>query len=228
VEGDNKYYRRSRISEWKFRVLVRYFALDLSATDAARLINLTRKTTTVVFLKIRRRIAQESERNSPFVTGRITRDESHSCTICICGRSGCGVSNKTPVFALLKHDSRIYTEIAPDCRKALLRTVIRGRTVTNGMVESNGWHGFDGLVDVEYEKPFKVTRKVCADTHQPLQLTDKEIETFWNFAKRRLEKFYGVSNHTFYLHLKECEWRYNMRGSDAYSELLKLLRKHPI
>ena len=198
------------------------------ATEAARLTNLTRKTTTVIFLKIRRRIAQECARNSPFATGQITRDESYSCTVCICGRSGCGMSNKTPVFALLKHNSRIYTEVAPDCRKALLRTLIRGRAFADGMFELNGWHGFDGLVDVEYEKPFKVNRKESGDIHQPLQATDKVIENFWNFARRRLEKFYGVSNRTFYLHLKECEWRYNMHGFDPYAELLKLLGNHPL
>ncbi|HEX8139799.1 MAG TPA: IS1595 family transposase, partial [Pyrinomonadaceae bacterium] len=41
-------------------------------------------------------------------------------------------------------------------------------------------------------------------------------------------KFHGVAAHTFYLHLKECEWRFNMRHSNLYQELLKLLRKHPL
>ncbi|HEY0379774.1 MAG TPA: IS1595 family transposase, partial [Pyrinomonadaceae bacterium] len=31
MQSRNRYYRRSRISEYKFRLLVRYFALDLSA-----------------------------------------------------------------------------------------------------------------------------------------------------------------------------------------------------
>jgi hypothetical protein len=32
------------------------------------------------------------------------------------------------------------------------------------------------------------------------------FESFWSFAKRRLQKFNGVSSQTFYLRLKECEW----------------------
>ncbi len=32
----------------------------------------------------------------------------------------------------------------------------------------------------------------------------------------------------FYLHLKECEYRFNLRKSNVYAELLKLLRKYPL
>lgn len=37
------------------------------------------------------------------------------------------------------------------------------------------------------------------------------IESFWSYAKRRLAKFNELAEHTFYLHLKETEWRFNMR-----------------
>src|SRR5689334_3823253 len=37
----NRYYERSRISEHKFRLLVRYCALDCSASDTAELTSLT-------------------------------------------------------------------------------------------------------------------------------------------------------------------------------------------
>jgi hypothetical protein len=228
AKGANKYYRRSRISEWKFRLLVRYFTLDLSATEVARLTDLTRKTVTVIFLKIRRRVAQECARTSPFTSGQIKADQSHSCAICICGKRGCGVSNKTPVFALLKHNNALHLEMVPDCRKAALRALIRGHEVINGILELNGWHGFDGLIDAEYERPFMVNRGMSQDATRKLQSSDREIEAFWSFARRRLEKFYGVSNRTFHLHLKECEWRYNLRQRDPYAELLKLLREHPL
>ncbi|MBD0325442.1 MAG: transposase [Pyrinomonadaceae bacterium] len=228
AKGANKYYRRSRISEWKFRLLVRYFTLDLSATEVARLTNLTRKTVTVIFLKIRRRIAQECALTSPFTTGEIKADQGHSCAVCICGKRGCSISKKTPVFALLKHNDYLYVEMLPDCQKAALRALIRGHEVVDGMLEMNGWHGFDALIDAKYERPFKVNRRISLDTAEPSQYSDREIETFWNFARRRLEKFHGVSNRTFHLHLKECEWRYNMRQRDLYTELLRLLRKHPL
>ena len=58
----NKYYRRSLIFEKRFRQLARLFALDLSASDTARLTGLTTKTVNIIYLKIRARIAQACER----------------------------------------------------------------------------------------------------------------------------------------------------------------------
>jgi len=228
VEGDNKYYHRSRISEWKFRELARCFALDLSATDAARRTNLTRKTTTVVFLKIRHRIAEECERSSPFVLGQIARDAGHLCTLCFCNKCSKGRARRAPVFALIKHEDGVFTEMAPDCRKAFLSTVIRGREGFDASGNRNGYHSFDALASLELEKPFQVQRYLTNSATDQTEVTDAEIDHFWAYVKRRLEKFHGVSNRTIYLHMKESEWRFNMRKNDSYPELLKLLRNHPI
>ena len=53
------------------------------------------------------------------------------------------------------------------------------------------------------------------------------IEGFWGLAKVRLTKFKGLPRHTFHLHLKETEWRYNHRRADKYKCLLQYLRKNP-
>ena len=47
------------------------------------------------------------------------------------------------------------------------------------------------------------------------------IESFWSFAKRRLAKFNGIAEHTFYLHLKETEFRFSMRKQHLYDIILK-------
>ncbi|MBT5795342.1 MAG: IS1595 family transposase, partial [Deltaproteobacteria bacterium] len=41
-------------------------------------------------------------------------------------------------------------------------------------------------------------------------------------------KFRGLSKSTFYLHLKECEFRFNHRGQNLYKLLLKIIRKSPL
>jgi predicted DNA-binding protein YlxM (UPF0122 family) len=51
MERRNRYCSRSWISEKKFRQLLRYFAMDFSATDVAQLTDLTRKAVTVIFFK---------------------------------------------------------------------------------------------------------------------------------------------------------------------------------
>ena len=54
------------------------------------------------------------------------------------------------------------------------------------------------------------------------------IEGFWSYSKRRLAKFNGMNGRKFYLHLKECEFRFNHRRDNLYLLLLKELRNNPL
>lgn len=222
----NRYYRRSRISESKFRLLVQHFALDLSAAQAAPLTGISHRSVITIFGKIRQRIAEECERQSPFRNGEVEVDESYFGPRRVRGRRGRGAGRKTIVFGLLKRDGKVYAEVVPDCRKATLQAIIRGRVSADAVIHSDGWRGYDGLVDVGYAKHYRVS-------HGDNEFATDEshingIESFWSFAKRRLQKFNGVPAETFHLHLKECEWRFNHRRDNLYRELLSLLRKHPL
>jgi transposase-like protein len=226
VQRLNRYYRRSRIAEPKFRLLARHFALDLTASDAAQLSGLSHRTTITIFGKIRQRIADECERQSPFKDGDVEVDESYFGPHRVRGKRGRGASGKTIVFGLLKRDDKVYTEVVPDCKKATLQAIIRGRVSVEAVIHSDGWRGYDGLVDVGYAKHYRVHHG------QNEFATDQShingIESFWSYAKRRLQKFNGVPATTFNLHLKECEWRFNHRHDNLYLELLRLLRHHPL
>src|SRR2546423_637161 len=226
MERPNPFYRRSRISAKKFRQLLRLFALDLTATDAAQLTGLTRKTVTALFLKIRERIAEECERASPLSAGEVEVDESYFGARRVRGKRGRGASGKTIVFGLLKRDGKVYTEVVPDCKKATLQAIIRGRVAPEAVINSDGWRGYDGLVDVGYSKHFRVHHGKNEFVNERSHING--IESFWSFAKRRLQKFNGVPANTFNLHLKECEWRFNHRHDDLYLELLRLLRQYPL
>jgi transposase len=226
VQKLNRYYTRSRITEWKFRLLIRYFALDFSATDVAQLTGLTRKSVNTIFLKIRERLAQDCERRSPLSAGEVEVDESYFGARRVRGKRGRGASGKTIVFGLLKRDGKVYTEIVPDCKKATLQAIIRGRVSIDAIIHSDGWRGYDGLVDVGYSKHFRVEHGANVFARGTHHING--IESFWSYAKRRLQKFNGISTRTFNLHLKECEWRFNNRSKNLYVELLKLLRQHPL
>ncbi|HEV2706773.1 MAG TPA: IS1595 family transposase [Pyrinomonadaceae bacterium] len=221
----NRYYRRSKISERKFRQVVRHFALDFTASDVAKLTGLTRKSVTSIFLRVRERIAEECERQSPF-GGEVEVDESYFGARRVRGKRGCGASGKTVVFGIFKRNGCVYTEVVPDCRKRTLLAVIRGRVTLDAVVHSDGWRGYDGLVDVGYAKHFRVNH----GRNEFARVTShvNGIESFWSYAKRRLQKFNGVPARTFYLHLKECEYRFNNRNSELSTLLLRLLEKHPL
>ena len=208
------------------RLLVRHFALDLTATHAAKLTGLSRRSVTSIFLKIRERIAEECQRASPSSACEVEVDESYFGARRVRGKRGRGASGKTIVFGIFKRNGCVYTEIVPDCKKSTLQAIIRGRVSLDAAINSDGWRGYDGLVDVGYSKHFRVSHgdnEFVRGTHHV-----NGIESFWSYAKRRLQKFNGVSNRTFYLHLKECEYRFNNRNRDLSRLLLKLLEKYPL
>jgi transposase-like protein len=222
----NRYYRRSKISERKMRQLLRHFALDLTASHAAQLTGLSRRSVTSIFLKIREHIAEECERASPFAACEVEVDESYFGARRVRGKRGRGASGKTIVFGIFKRNGCVYTEIVPDCKKATLQAIIRGRVTPEAVINSDGWRGYDGLVDVGYSKHYRVNHgdnEFVSGTHHV-----NGIESFWSYAKRRLQKFNGVPTRTFYLHLKECEYRFNNRNKDLSHLLLKLLERYPL
>lgn len=89
----------------------------------------------------------------------------------------------------------------------------------------DGWHGFAALVDAEYPKPYIVEHGngMGSDSFRPTG-----IESFWKYVRHRLEKFNGVPKRTFYLHLKESEWRFNLHEQNLYPALMKLIESHPL
>lgn len=204
---------------------MRHFALDFTASDVAKLTGLTRKTVTSIFLRVRERIAEECERQSPF-GGEVEVDESYFGARRVRGKRGRGASGKTIVFGVFKRNGCVYTEVVPDCKKRTLLGVIRGRVTLDAVVHSDGWRGYDGLVDVGYAKHFRVNHGANEFARGTSHVNG--IESFWSYAKRRLQKFNGVPARTFYLHLKECEFRFNNRNRELNTLLLKLLEKHPL
>ncbi len=222
----NRYYRCAKISERKTRQIIKYFALDLTANKTAELVAITHKSVNRIFLKTRQRIAQEAERASPFSSCEVEVDESYFGARRVKGKRGRGAAGKTKVFGIFKRNGSVYTEIVPDCTKKTLQAVIRGRVSLDAVVHSDKWRAYDGLVDVGYSKHFRVNHSadefVSGDSHI------NGIESFWSYAKRRLQKFNGVPTKTFYLHLKECEYRFNHRDENLQLLLLKLLERYPL
>ena len=220
----NKYANRSKISEAKTRQLIRLFSLDLDAGQIAAITGLNRNTVNRYLVAIRERIAQFCEQISP-VSGQVEVDESyfggkHS------GKRGWGAGGKVIVFGLFKRNGKVYTQIVPDVKAKTLQGIIRGRVSIDSVIHSDKWAGYDGLVDVGYEKHFRVDHGKGEYARGNTHING--IEGFWGYAKSRLARFRGIPKSHFYLHLKECEFRFNYRAEDLYHLLLKILRAYPL
>jgi len=221
----NRYAIRSRISESKFRELVKYFAMDIEASKITLLARLNRNTVNRYLSLIRRRIAELCEAESPF-KGVVEVDESYFGAKRVKGKRGRGAYSKTPVFGILERGAKVYTEIVPDCAKTTLQAIIRGKVDPQSIIHSDGWRGYEGLVDLGYKKHYRIHHQDDEFVKGPNHINS--IESFWSFAKGRLSKFNGLPRSTFYLHLKESEFRFNSRNQNLYAILLKELKRNPL
>ena len=167
---------------------------------------------------IRQRIADLCEEESPF-QGEIEVDESYFGAKRVKGKRGRGAGRKTPVFGILQRKGSVYTEIVPDCARKTLQAIIRGKVEPDSVIHSDSWRGYNGLVDLGYKKHYRVHHGNNEFARGKSHING--IESFWSFAKRRLMKFHGIPQSTFYLHLKECEFRFNNRNTNIYKLLLK-------
>jgi transposase-like protein len=77
------------------------------------------------------------------------------------------------------------------------------------VIHSDGWRGSIGLVDIGYKKRYRVHNGANQFARGNKHI--EGIESFWAIAKTRLSKFNGLSRNSFYVHLKECEFRFNHR-----------------
>lgn len=204
--------QRKRLAQDQILLIVKLFALDLTATLAASISNLNRNTINRYDTLFRNLIYEDCLKQSP-LSGTIEVDESYFGPKRVRGKRGLGAGQKTIVFGILKRDGMVFTEIVPDCRRATLQGIIRGNVSLDSVIHSDGWRGYDGLVDVGYEKHLRVNHDAneFATGHSHIN----GIEGFWGFAKARLSKFRGVSKEKFPLHLKECEFRFNFRGQNG-------------
>ena len=203
--------------------------MDFEAVKIAKLTGVSRVSVNHYLMGIRRVIAAECEagaRANIGVNGEVEVDESYFGPRRVKGKRGRGAGHKTIVFGLLKRKGKVYTEIVPDARKATLQAIIRGKVDSDTVIHSDGWRGYDGLVDLGYQKHYRVHHGedefVTGKSHI------NGIESFWGVTKTRLAKRRGIKKEHFYLHLKECEFRFNHRNEDMCDIILKLVRKNPL
>ncbi len=97
----NKYVIRCRISEKKFREILRLFCLDIEACKVAQITGISRPATNRLYTQIRQHIAEQCERVSPFEEGAVELDESYFGRRRVRGKRGRGAAGKVPVFGML-------------------------------------------------------------------------------------------------------------------------------
>lgn len=208
-----------KLSDYRLKKLLRCFCEDLTATQSARVTGINRNTVNRYYRLFREKIASYQESMDKGFKGEIELDESYFGGKGK-GRRGRGTA-KIPVFGILKRNGRVYTQIIRNATKREIRPIIKRLVSSGSTVYTDKWRAYDGLV-VDGYKHYRIN-------HNRDEYSDKKgnhingIENFWSFAKRRLTKFNGIRAKDFYLHLKECEFRYNERGN-LYQKMIQIIK----
>ncbi len=174
----NKY---NGLSRYKVEKIMKCFCADVTATQASLLVGLNRKTINRYYTIFREAIFAWQEKDMAQFVGIVELDESYFGAERIRGRNlprkrGRGTL-KQPVFGVFERGGRVYTEIVPDAKAKTLQGVIRGKVALDTVIHTDGWRGYDGLVDVGYEKHCRINK---SKHFASKSVHIKECEWRWN------------------------------------------------
>jgi len=220
----NRYIKHSRLSEHIFRQIIKCFAQDLDTYSTAKITNISRRSIHDLYQKLRKYSVNLLD-NKQF-SGEVEVDESYFGPRRIRGKRGRGAGGKILVLGILKRGGNVYTQIISRATKANIMPIIQGKVLDETTVHTDGWKSYDGLIDVNNFKHYRVYHSKDEFVRGKSHING--IESFWSFVKRRMRKKNGVRKDKFLLHLKESEWRWNHRNDDLYKILLNNLRKNPL
>lgn len=235
----NKYLKGAHLSERKFKEILRLFADDLTATQIANISGVSRVTVNSYLKKIRQQIARYCEsllpgdnsvNRQPYANnsnGRATpaalTSSSSATDTAVATRPEVGRVIKPVVFGIYRHSDRLHTEILPDVNRSMIHSVIRSnRSILESQNTVEKIRRFSNLADLGQYRLYNLEQEGTGS------VTADDVDAFWVLTKHRLAKFKGLNRNTVYLHLKECEFRYNNRNEDIYETLLELLKTLPL
>lgn len=202
----NKYIKNAKISEGKFRLLIRYFVEDLSATQISNLLGISRNSVNRYILMLRKLIYTHSLIGVPY--------KQHNNQSIFMHNDYINNGNERSLYVgIFTSSNMVHMEIIPTEQIDTIKFYTNQDVVINDSGSS-----YDVVIN------FKAKNQIVINhaTGENLDL----IRGFLSFVKSRLAKFNGIDKKYFNLHLKECEFRFNNRGIDIYQLLLKLIRQN--
>lgn len=235
----NKYYWHSRISERKFRHIIRCFAEDNSAVETANKTNLDRKSVNNIFLRIRRRILETSLKNRPYLS--VKEFKTKKPYFIAESEAECkkySTEFKSSVLVVLFESGLFRADIIYAESDEIFREIDNLIDLRDKRIVDSGF--YDIIV-----KPLRVYRwgdKIHGRGYSKNYPGNLLIYFLW-----RIKKFRGISPEKIILHLMETEWRLNkisknekakqktadvapfsLISKDLYDELLEILRTNPL
>lgn len=214
----NPYCKRARLSQHRFLDLIRAFAAGKSAKEAAAKTGVSTRSINQIWARLRRRMAADRERLNPLRARVLIPGERRVRG----SRAQVGATYPRLVGVRRISQQLICEWVPADQSLEAFRVLYRQKPFDN---QIHDW-GYEGLIDLDTGRMYRLpveNNQLATDSTHPLSL-----EQFTQSLNARRQALCGWPMATFYLHLKEAEWRHAYLGRDMLPDLLKLLRRCPI
>lgn len=192
----NKLLKGAHLSGHKCREILELFCEDITATQIAAISGVSRVTVNNYFKLIRKSIAAYCDHDAETVA-------SYSDEPVRTGNEGLPV-----VYGFVNKNGRIATTWLQAADGNMLQHLQDHGNCNSFLKNIETFTRFQAIADCCDWKLYWLE-----DTASPaVSSILSDIAGFWSYTKGRLQKFRGMNKKTLYLHIKECEFRYNCRN----------------
>ncbi len=215
--------KRSHLSEKTCREIIQLFSDDLTATQIAGITGVSRVTINNYLKLIRTHITRHCEEKSLY---QVKKQDAYNSALPVSGMITDGNTEEESsnnYFGFYNMNGNIFADGLNDIDKTsiyeLQQAKLQNNEHMNGLRRFMKYHA---IADFDAWRLYRIDNSVAN------KMQTDEIAVFWGNAKSRLLKFRGLNKSTLYLHVKECEFRYNNRNDDINNILLNIIYKHPL
>jgi transposase-like protein len=236
----------SKLNNQKLSQIIKCFALDLTATQTCHLININRNTANRYYYLFRKAIYG-------YQLNKLNRALAYQTVI---EKKKEAEENfeipENPAFGIFILEGELYTELLGNASEILNHRQFLKKSFPQeiiGIILAEG----ERYLKIRYPQDEKIPEtksrtfsqstdanaiKKISESHPPISVTkpqciqqDKfaagQAEAFWSFIKKRLNHLNGAKPY-FYLHLKECEWRWKKNPMELEKELWHILSDYSL
>lgn len=206
-----KLLKGGHLSERKCRDILELFCNDLTATQIADISGVSRVTVNG-YLKIIRLA----------VVGFCEADGNAAKKLPFLKRDSIPGKEETPGawYGVTMENGIVFSSCLKIIRSDDIRQFCGDYSIVEGDMSNIDLEGFHALADYSSRRLYwKGGNVMRLRSLEPVE----EVVDFWNFTKRRLQKFRGMNKSTLHLHIRECEFRYNFRNDDIFTVLTGII-----
>jgi transposase len=224
----NKMIKRSHLSEKKCREIIQLFAEDLTATQIANITGVSRVTINNYLKLIRTQVARYCEERNPFyfsANGTILPLGPTSYKKMDPNGMDATAESLHTLYGFFRQGGNIFVDGLHQANKNDVLSLQKARWngLTNSTIKEELLK-YQAIADFDSWHLYRMDTTHIVNGRSVVD----DISVFWGHAKNRLMKFRGLNKNTLYLHVKECEFRYNYRSSEINTMLLSIMYHHPL